>query len=457
MASSSSTETLNERQTLGESLEDATVRLDWPFVTGGYIDFLGAGRQSATYSERVNTFDWTRFYEIGGSRILQSAKQHMRELYDWVLIDSRTGVSDTSGVCTIQMPDAVVPCFTLNRQSIEGVVAIMRSIRSFRSESLAGDKIKFYPIATRIENAEQARLEAARGYARSLMAEFLPKDLRLKHARDYWDGMEITYRPAYAFEEVLAAFGDATGAAGAADTMLSQVEAVAHRITGDSSMQMPEIVEVDRNRVLAKYALEKKGDGIDLDDKLGDDRKQTRRPNDARQANVDYSTESEIDTEFRRRVLAKEQSWRASEYRWWFLLSQREIDLLTEHDRKSFGRSVTYFVVQSEALAAYMSAATSGFSKSLALTLAATIALLGSTSMNTNKWLELIFEKPLLLVVLPCLAILFWVISCLIFSAVQRSRDDTPYGLRMRDAFKMTLLGPFKPQVLDYEPEIGRS
>ena len=76
-----------------EALDAAARRLDYEFSTGGYIDFIGAGRQSETYSERVNSFDWKRFYELGGAQVLSAAKAHMREHYDWVLIDSRTGVS----------------------------------------------------------------------------------------------------------------------------------------------------------------------------------------------------------------------------------------------------------------------------------------------------------------------------------------------------------------------------
>src|SRR5262249_13077716 len=162
----------NKEAGIVEALEDATRRLDWKFPTGGYIDFIGAGRRGGTYSERVTNFDWKRFYELGGARMLTAAKPHLRKRYDWGLIDSRTGVSDTSGICTIQMPDTVIAYFTLNRQSIDGVTAILRSIRAFRSPSVDGSIIDFFPVATRIENAEQGRLEVARGYARAALVDF---------------------------------------------------------------------------------------------------------------------------------------------------------------------------------------------------------------------------------------------------------------------------------------------
>ena len=295
-----------------EIFEDAKRRLDWKFPAGGYIDFIGAGRQDGAYSERVNSFDWKRFYEIGGARMLTEAKAHLRERYDWTLIDSRTGVSDTSGICTIQMPDILVAFFTLNRQSVEGVTAILRSIRAFRNPTVDGSKIDFFPIATRIENAEQGRLEVARGYARNALADFLPKAMQFR-PREYWDKMEISYRPAYAFEEVLAAFGDATGAAGAADTMLSQVEATAQRITGDETLRMPEIVEADRVRVLGKYAFGTLPAAAE------------RRPTPA--------DDAVVDTDFLRGVRAKEQLWRASRFTWRGLLSPRELYSVDQRGR----------------------------------------------------------------------------------------------------------------------------
>src|SRR5271169_3031228 len=66
---------------IADLLEDATTTIDWHFPTRtavyptrGAIDFIGAGRQVPTYSERVNTFNWKRFYEIGGARLLEGTK-----------------------------------------------------------------------------------------------------------------------------------------------------------------------------------------------------------------------------------------------------------------------------------------------------------------------------------------------------------------------------------------------
>ena len=100
----------------------------------GEIDFVPAGRQSAEYATRVNRFDWHNFYEkLDGGIFFDAAKRNL-DVYDYVLIDSRTGVSDTSGICTVHMPDTLVVCFTLNYQSIKGALAVAQSVREQRPQ-----------------------------------------------------------------------------------------------------------------------------------------------------------------------------------------------------------------------------------------------------------------------------------------------------------------------------------
>jgi hypothetical protein len=104
--------------------------LTWPdgselrFGQQGQIRFVAAGRQSAEYAERVNAFNWHKLYteQSGGAFFDEVAEQ--AQAFDFVLIDSRTGVSDTSGICTIQMPQVLVVCYTYNVQSIEGAAYI---------------------------------------------------------------------------------------------------------------------------------------------------------------------------------------------------------------------------------------------------------------------------------------------------------------------------------------------
>jgi cellulose biosynthesis protein BcsQ len=171
----------------------------------GRLDLISAGRQGPDYAARVNTFDWRSFYDkFAGRAFLDRAFAKLREQYDYILIDSRTGVSDTAGICTVQLPDALVVCFTLNNQSIEGATAIARDALRQRSGELP-----IYPVPTRVEFAEFDRLQAARGLVRSRLGDVIA---RLEGSRDdYLDSVQVKHVPFYAFEEQLATIVEADG------------------------------------------------------------------------------------------------------------------------------------------------------------------------------------------------------------------------------------------------------
>jgi hypothetical protein len=85
------------------------ISIEYGFPDAGTIDFVPAGRQDAAYSSLVSQFDWNNFYDrLGGGGFLEALKRNLRERYDYVLVDSRTGLSDTAGICTEQLPDILV-------------------------------------------------------------------------------------------------------------------------------------------------------------------------------------------------------------------------------------------------------------------------------------------------------------------------------------------------------------
>jgi cellulose biosynthesis protein BcsQ len=163
----------------------------------GEIDFVPAGRQGADYAKRVNRFDWHNFYQARGGGAFFDAAKHKLDAYDYVLIDSRTGVSDTSGICTIQMPDTLVVCFTLNYQSIKGALAVAQSVREQRPE------IRIFPLPTRVDGSEEKLLNRMKNYAKGAFGPLL--DLKV-NASEYWFSMEVPYFARYAYAEKLALF-----------------------------------------------------------------------------------------------------------------------------------------------------------------------------------------------------------------------------------------------------------
>jgi MinD-like ATPase involved in chromosome partitioning or flagellar assembly len=141
--------------------------VDYDFPAGGTLDFIPAGRQTNSYASRVNSFDWGNFYErLGGWALIEEAKRLMREEYEFVLVDSRTGVSDSAGICTVQLPDDLVVCYTLNTQSIEGASAVAANV--FEKRRRRPDlPLRIFPVAMRVEKAESNKRELRRDYARA--------------------------------------------------------------------------------------------------------------------------------------------------------------------------------------------------------------------------------------------------------------------------------------------------
>ncbi|MFC0527886.1 FxSxx-COOH system tetratricopeptide repeat protein [Phytohabitans kaempferiae] len=222
------------------------VSLDWQFPDKGFLDFLPAGQQDSSYTRIVSTFDWSAFYErMAGNTFLDALRRNMRENYDYVLIDSRTGVSDSGGICTVRLPDVVVDCFTMNAQSIDGALSVAKSINRQRADR----PVRLLPVPMRVEDAEQVKLEAGRDYARQSFAPFLGRR-SAEDVNEYWGDVEIPYKPFYAYEEILSAFGDRSRQE---NSLLAAYERLANVITEGEVQQLAPLDERVRRRWLAAF------------------------------------------------------------------------------------------------------------------------------------------------------------------------------------------------------------
>src|SRR5258708_23807283 len=178
------------------------------------IDLLVAGRQGPGYGSKLSRFNWIDFYEkLDGRRLLQIARRQMRGLYDYVLIDSRTGVSDTSGICTVEMPDSLLACFTLNDQSIIGASGVLESILTQRRARDVANPVNeerpflIFPVSMRVEAlAEHVKRQVALELAQEKFSRFLDGRYQKDQSR-YWGSAQMAYYPYYAFEEIPAVFG----------------------------------------------------------------------------------------------------------------------------------------------------------------------------------------------------------------------------------------------------------
>jgi MinD-like ATPase involved in chromosome partitioning or flagellar assembly len=91
------------------------------------LDLLAAGRADESFVARVQDLAWRELYaEHDLGLFLERVREQWQENYDFVCIDSRTGITDIGGICTVQMPDVLVLVFAANAQNVDGVANVYR-------------------------------------------------------------------------------------------------------------------------------------------------------------------------------------------------------------------------------------------------------------------------------------------------------------------------------------------
>lgn len=168
---------------------------------------MTAGRQDQSYVQRMQALDWKRLYEehqLGN--FLETLRTEWKEAFDFVLIDSRTGITDIGGICTVQLPDLLVLLFTANLQSLRGSLDVVSRAKQTRN-SLPFDRAKLLvlPIATRFEmrveyELAQQWLKTFATELQAIYAEWAHKNVTAEELLNY---TRVPYIPFWSFGEKL--------------------------------------------------------------------------------------------------------------------------------------------------------------------------------------------------------------------------------------------------------------
>ncbi len=107
--------------------------------------------------------------------------------------------------------------------------------------------MRILPGPTRVELTERTKLDAGMSAARKRFDPMLwHQDGAID---DYWARVSVQYQPFYAYEEVLAVFGDAPGNP---QSMLASMEALASSIA-EQGLRLPASTPAERDKMLALY------------------------------------------------------------------------------------------------------------------------------------------------------------------------------------------------------------
>lgn len=129
-------------------LEDFILETDVPSLS-----LMKAGRFDSEYPKRINAFPWEALY-TKAPWLFTLFADWLTARYRYILIDSRTGVTDTSGICTMLMPEKLVAVFTPNRQSLLGVLQLLERATNYRRRSADLRPLMIYPLPSRIDLEE---------------------------------------------------------------------------------------------------------------------------------------------------------------------------------------------------------------------------------------------------------------------------------------------------------------
>ena len=121
-----------------------------PKPAHGSVSLLLAGQLDEGYADRLRGFDWQPFYRFNaGAAAIETLRKQLAGKADMVLIDSRTGVTDAGGVCTVQMPDGVVLMTAANEQSFAGITRVGQAIAEGEGERAGRERAKVWVAVAR--------------------------------------------------------------------------------------------------------------------------------------------------------------------------------------------------------------------------------------------------------------------------------------------------------------------
>jgi MinD-like ATPase involved in chromosome partitioning or flagellar assembly len=226
--------------------------LDCDFLPeGAELGFIGPGRQGPAYGQQLGLFNWHQFYsKLRGRQFIDAALRRLRSHYDYILIDSRTGVSDTAGICTVHVPDVLVVCFTLNDQSILGASAIAEYVRSQRAADESARNFRVLPVASRVEVvSEHDKRQTALDYAKQAFGPCLGR-MSAAERETYWGQTQLVYLPFYAFEEIPAVFGDDPRAE---FSLTTSIRRLASYVVGGGGVREAQLEPSKRKALLQRY------------------------------------------------------------------------------------------------------------------------------------------------------------------------------------------------------------
>lgn len=184
-------------------------------ILSAELSFIAAGQLQADYSQQVLGFDWEALYNID-ARIFPLLREELLKRYDYVVIDSRTGISDVGSICTALLPDKLVLAFLTNQQSLQGALQMGRLALARRAQMEQSGPLEIFPLLSRVDFGED---ELRQRWVSKACHDFERLLLQTKSGTTasldlYFDSIICPHNSYYAYDEQIAAERERSTSAG---------------------------------------------------------------------------------------------------------------------------------------------------------------------------------------------------------------------------------------------------
>ena len=225
----------------------------------GSLQMLPAGRQGQDYSARLANFSWNAFFrDAGGGTWLEKLRHEWIENFDFTLVDSRTGLTDSGGICTVILPDILVLAFTANDQSLEGGLAFVDAVQRER-DNYAYNRapLAIVPLLSRWDG--DAEVDLGSKWTKRIGASFgpyvsgwLPKQFE---PRQFIEKVRVPHVARFSFGEPLPVISHSVTDPALPGLPLSNLaQFLATRLTGAAALIDPPSVVSEENELYSLLA-----------------------------------------------------------------------------------------------------------------------------------------------------------------------------------------------------------
>jgi hypothetical protein len=178
------------------------------------LSLLTAGRSGDDYTSRLHALSFPDLFDKHdlGSYIEQLRDEWAAD-FQFVLVDSRTGVTDIGGICTVHLADVLVLLFTTTESSTEGAMQVLQRARRER-ERLPRDREQLLAVPLPARDESRTEYERATEWKNRFAEQFgdlyrdwLPSGIA---PLDAVEKLRIPYVPYWSFGEQLPAVEEGT-------------------------------------------------------------------------------------------------------------------------------------------------------------------------------------------------------------------------------------------------------